>query len=215
MRRLRDQDPARSVPPLSPETVHTLIHNAMKDGTYPKDHNTNPNTADNGGVSGASEIERQRKRRSLLIGGVGIAAAAALVTAVVLPTLDDDGQAPPQAMQSTRLMNPSADPGAPAAMCAVPTSDYLAALPLAFAATVVSVQDGVAELEVTERFVGTPEDRVLIPDQGTDPEIDGGPLTYNPELSYLIASDGEYVLTCGLSGTDTPELRALYSAAFK
>ena len=86
-------------------------------------------------------------------------------------------------------------------------------LDLAFEAQVASIAGDSVTLHVIDRFVGEVAETVVTT-QGDGKISDGGPLVYEPGATYLIASVDGRVLSCGQSAVETPELRALYDAAF-
>jgi hypothetical protein len=97
--------------------------------------------------------------------------------------------------------------------CANVTVDSFADVDLAFEAQVASIAGDTVTLRVTDRFAGEVADTVLTT-QGDGQISDGGPLVYEPGVTYLIASVDGRVLSCGRSGVENPELRSIYDAAF-
>jgi hypothetical protein len=89
----------------------------------------------------------------------------------------------------------------------------VAAQEQAFAATVLQIEDGTVVLEVTERFTGEVADRAELTD--VDPTAnDFSGVPYKVGQSYLISAVDGIISGCGVSGTDSAELRAIYDAAF-
>lgn len=142
-------------------------------------------------------------RRAWALGGGIVAAAAA--AAFVLPA----ALTPPA--PATRLE--LAPDGGAMASCAEITPEVIAQADDAFRATVTSIEGGVVTLTVAERFAGDIGDTVEVA-QGEDSAIDGAPIVFEDDTSYLIAATDGVVATCGVSGEDSPELDTLYRDAF-
>jgi hypothetical protein len=140
--------------------------------------------------------------RTWLIAGAGTLAAAT-AAAVVLPGL--------LTPSITVLELSDADPLT--TMCLEITPDVVAAADIAFRADVTSIEGGIVSLRVTERFAGQVGDIVQV-EQGDDEPIDGAPLVFVDGATYLVATDGTTIGSCGESGIVSPELEAIYDAAF-
>jgi hypothetical protein len=141
--------------------------------------------------------------RTWLVAGAGTLAAGA-AAAAILPGL----LAPPTV---TTLELSDADPLT--TMCLEITPDVVAAADLAFRADVTSIEGGIVSLRVTERFAGEVGDIVQV-EQGDIEPIDGAPLVFVEGATYLVATDGTTIGSCGESGIVSPELEAIYDAAF-
>jgi hypothetical protein len=98
-------------------------------------------------------------------------------------------------------------------MCLEITPDVVAASDIAFRAEVTGIEGGVVSLRVTERFAGEVGDIVQV-DQGDDEPIDGAPLVFVDGATYLVSTEGTTIGSCGESGIVSPELEAIYDAAF-
>ena len=184
---LRSADPAASLSPLDPSQFHSLKGAIMTDTTTP--------------------APARRKRAPLIWGLVGGAAALAIVGAFVIPTLT----AGPEPV--TVFAAPVVDPMATSLKCAEPTVELMQTATVAFEATATSVKGGDVSLDVSNVFKGEITDKVQVL-QG-NPEIsDGGGVMYEAGTTYLLASDGENIWSCGLSGPKTAELEALYTSSY-
>lgn len=84
---------------------------------------------------------------------------------------------------------------------------------VAFAATVTSVDGDEVALAVTERFRGEVTDEVIVA-QGTDPNLEYSTGEFVAGGDYLVAVTDGAAASCGLTGPESPELRALYEEAF-
>lgn len=192
-RTLREQlgaaDPARAIAPL-PETW--LDHRMEQIMT---DSNRTTETA-----------PPARSTRRAWVPLVGIAAALTIGAAVAVPlTLG--------ATATTEQLAQPGGGGISSGSCLPVTAEGLLAQEQAFAARVISVDGDTVMLEVTERFAGEVADRVEV--QQVDvitSDFSGVPFELGE--SYLVAAGDATIRGCGLSGTDSPELRAIYDAAF-
>lgn len=144
-----------------------------------------------------------RPVRPWLVAGGGVLAAGA-AAAFLVPAL----LAPPSV---TVLRLSDADPVTQ--MCLEITPDVVAGADLAFRAEVTGIEGGTVTLRVTERFAGEVSDLVQVA-QGDDTPIDGAPLVFAAGETYLISTDSDVIGSCGESGVASPELEAIYDAAF-
>jgi hypothetical protein len=183
-------DPAAALAPVSADRLTRLTEDAMT---------TEPTTR-----PAAETAPRSRPGlRTWLIAGAGTLAAGA-AAALVLPAL----LAPPTV---TTLQLSTTDPLT--TMCLEITPDVVAAADIAFRAEVTGIEGGVVSLRVTERFAGEVGDIVQV-QQGDDEPIDGAPLVFVDGATYLVATEGTTIGSCGESGIVSPELEAIYDAAF-
>ena len=137
---------------------------------------------------------------------VGIAAALTIGAAIAVPLTV--GGTP----TTEQLAQPGGG-GISSGSCLPVTAEGLLAQEQTFAARVISVDGDTVTLEVTERFAGEVADRVEV--QQVDvisSDFSGVPFALGE--SYLVAAGDATIRGCGLSGTDSPELRAIYDAAF-
>ena len=150
-------------------------------------------------------------------GRTGLSPASAALTAAVTTALAlaltgcTAAQTEPAA---TVLQLPTSGGGLVSSSCAELTSEYLAGVPRAFRGEVVSINDGQVALNVTNTYAGDVGERVRLAQQPRDlpSEMTIGVLEVGQ--TYLIAADGDAVMACGASGLATPELQAVYDAAF-
>lgn len=190
--RLREQlrrvDPVRDLAPFPPTWLDHRMEQTMTDST---------DTA-------SATMAQPARRRPVWIA----AAAAALVAgaAIVVPlTL---GGAP-----TTEVLAHPSGGGISAGSCLPVTPEGLLSQEKAFAAQVIAVDGDTVTLEVTERFAGEVADRVEV----TQPDAidsDFSSVAFELGESYLVAAGDGTIRGCGLSGTDSSELRAIYDAAF-
>lgn len=188
-RRLRRADPAAEVDPAAARRLEQITETIMSSSIR------TPHPA------GTTEDDARRPRWILPAALVG--AAAAVAAAVVIGT---GGGASP-----TRVVAPEAV--GPATSCAVLTAEGLAMNEIAFAATVTSVDGDEVMLGVTERFRGEVADEVVVA-QGTDPNLEYSTGEFVEGEDYLVAITDGAAASCGLTGPESPELRALYDEAF-
>ncbi|MGB3911059.1 MAG: hypothetical protein WBL06_11360 [Pseudolysinimonas sp.] len=186
---LRRVDPARDLAPLPPTWLDHRMEQMMTDSTD---------------TAGAISAQPARRRRGWIVAAA--AAALAAGAAIVVPLAL--GGAP-----TTEVLAHPSGGGITTGSCLPVTPEGLSSQEKAFAARVIAVEGGTVTLEVTERFAGEVADRVEV----TQPDaIDSDFSSVSFELgeSYLVAAGDGTVRGCGLSGTDSPELRAVYDAAF-
>ncbi len=184
---LRAADPARRTAPL-PETwldhrMEQIMTETMTTPSAPA-----PNT----------------RRRWIPL--VGIAAAIAIGTAIVVPLAL--GGTP-----TTEQLGQPGGGGIASGSCIQVTPETLRAQEQAFAARAIAVDGNTVTLEVTKRFTGTVADRVEV-QQSDAITSDFSNVRFEVGKSYLVSAGDGTIRGCGLSGTDSPELRALYDAAF-
>lgn len=135
-----------------------------------------------------------------------VAAVAALVLGgVALFNGNSQPDSPPLALS---LGQPDA-----LASCIVLTPDILDDVPLAFAGTVTSIDGELVTLAVDEWYVGGDAASVeLSAPAGLEALI--GSIEFTEGGQYLISAYDGVVNYCGFSGAATPELQAVYDAAF-
>jgi len=193
--RLRGADPARDLAPLPPMWLDHRMEQIMS--------NTPSTPAAPAPESTATVTPAPRRAWiGFAAAAAGVAAAAAIAVPLVL------GGSP--------TVEPLALPeggGLASGSCLAVSAEALLDQEQAFAARVLTVEGDTVTLEVTERFAGDVADRVTVP-QVDELSSDFSLQPFAVGDAYLVvASDGS-VAGCGLSGADTPELRALYAEAF-
>ncbi|ROQ04258.1 hypothetical protein EDF54_2460 [Rathayibacter sp. PhB93] len=203
LRRLvRSTDPAEGLAPLTRAQLAEHRERAMggqaTGGPAVGGQGTDPHDSDPAAV--------RRRRSPWLIVGVGalaVGAAASLLLPFALG-VTTGGSASALRLPAT---------GGPMDMCAPVTAEALAPSQLAFRAEVASIDDGTVTLRVIDRFAGDVGDAVTVT-QAAESAVDGAPIVFERGIDYLIAADGDTILTCGLSAADSPELTSLYREAF-
>ncbi len=190
-RRLRDLDPAREVAPLPEHRIEEIMTRTTTQ--YPSD-DTQP--------IDLSEL-KDRRRTRLAAGFAAVAAAAAIVTAVVISR---------PAPGETLALDLPPDGGAMMS-CLQITPDVIAGNDVAFEGRVTSIDGDNVTLEVLHQYTGEAASAVTIP-QGTDDLIELTIGRLEVGETYLISAVDGVVATCGQSGVSSPELKAIYEAAF-
>ncbi|MCJ1686745.1 hypothetical protein [Rathayibacter sp. VKM Ac-2927] len=203
LRRLvRSTDPAEGLAPLT--RAQLAEHRERATGGQATG---GPAVGGPGTDPGDSDPAAVRRRRSpWLIVGVGalaVGAAASLLLPFALG-VTTGGSASALRLPAT---------GGPMDQCAPVTAEALAPSQLAFRAEVASIDDGTVTLRVIDRFAGDVGDAVTVT-QAAESAVDGAPIVFERGIDYLIAADGDTILTCGLSAADSPELTSLYREAF-
>ncbi|WP_433730134.1 hypothetical protein ACQP2Y_19270 [Actinoplanes sp. CA-051413] len=204
--RLRDADPAAHLAPLSPDRTARLLEDSMitEFGTAPP-------------------RPRPVRRWALAAAGLVLVAAAATGTGAVLRAFDGPGPGPgvgagpvpglptvSPAVTVTRIVVA----GDTAAKCMPPDPAILARVQLAFAGTVERIAGGTAVLHVTHLYAGPLTGVVEVAQSDGNSEALIGATVFEPGRQYLVAATDGQALVCGYSGLATPELQALYDAAF-
>ncbi|ROP48723.1 MULTISPECIES: hypothetical protein [unclassified Rathayibacter] len=203
LRRLvRSTDPAEGLAPLTRAQLAEHRERAMggqaMGGQAVGGQGTDPHDSDPAAV--------RRRRSPWLIVGVGalaVGAAASLLLPFALG-VTTGGSASALRLPAT---------GGPMDQCAPVTAEALAPSQLAFRAEVASIDDGTVTLRVIDRFAGDVGDAVTVT-QAAESAVDGAPIVFERGIDYLIAADGDTILTCGLSAADSPELTSVYREAF-
>jgi hypothetical protein len=190
---LRGADPARDLAPLPPMWLDHRMEQIMSD----------PTSASAAPAPAPSAPSAPRRAwLAVAIAATGLAAAAAIAVPLVLggsPTVE------PLALPDGA--------GLAGGSCLPVTADGLLDQEQAFAARVLSVEGETVTLEVTERFAGDVADRVTVPQ--VDPMAsDFSQAPFAVGDTYLVVATDGSIAGCGLSGPESPELRALYSEAF-
>lgn len=196
-RALRDQlraaDPARALPPASPTWLDHRMEQIMTDQS--------PTTT----TTVAPEAPRRAFQRWMPV--VGVAAGLAIAAAIVAPVVLGGPEPTVEALQ------PPMDGGLASGSCLVLEPATVAAQEQAFAATVLQIQADTVLLEVTERFVGDVADRVEVTQvDAVSSDFSGVPFAVGQ--SYLVGAVDGTITSCGVTGADSAELRAVYDAAF-
>jgi len=186
---LRRIDPARDLAPHPPTWLSHRMEQIMTDPT---------------GTTNGTIVAPARTRSRWI--AAAAAAALAVGAAIVVPL------ALAGAPTSEVLALPS-DGGITTGSCLPVTPEGLSTQEKAFAANAISVDGDTVTLEVTERFAGDVADRVEVT-QLDAIDSDFSSVSFEVGESYLVAAGDGMVRGCGLSGTDSPELRAVYDAAF-
>ena len=194
-RAMRDQlravDSAGALPPVSPTWL---------------DHRMEQIMTEQSSSTPTATLVPSRPRFRPWMALVGVAAALVTAAAITVPIVLGGTQQTVETLQPTQ--------GGPAGVsCIQLTPETVALQDQAFAATVLRVDGTKAVLEVTERFAGDVADRVEVTQStGGDPDLSSVPFELGKD--YLVGASGGRVSGCGITGLDTPELRAIYVAAF-
>lgn len=200
--RLRDADPAASLPARDPDRVARLLEEAMS-------HDTELDTVTESRETGT----RGRSPLTWLVA----AATVVLIAAAGLFTFVDRGDGPtaPPTAGGEPTVTELAMPAAAAGRCMVPNAELLSGAAYAVDAEAVSIDDGTVTLEPSEWYAGDPTDLVEVDQGSADMAALIGATQFEEGQRYLVAgtADGQ-VMVCGFSGTHSEELAALYSQAF-
>ncbi len=193
--RLTDHDPLKRQPHIHPaEPPAHLLEQIMNTPTLITNESTsNPPTA----------AGRHRARR-WIFGGAGLGTVAAV--AGILAFTGGSPAAPSAVQLGLGTDNVMAS-------CMPVSADILDDMPLAFAGTIVSVEGEIVTLDVTRWFVGGDTDQVILT-AAAGMEASIGGIAFEPGGTYLVSATDGVVNYCGYTGSATPELQAVYDAAF-
>lgn len=192
--RLRAADPVPAAVPVQPPRhprARTLVERIMTDTQAPVSLDPAP---------------RAGSRRGLAVAAAAAAVVALAAGAVALGGGGDDEPT------SVALTLPADDM---MAMCLEVTPATLRDVAtLAFEGTVTSTDAATTTLSVDRWFAGEEVDEVVVttPD-GSDTALLGS-ITFEAGGSYLVAADDGEVRSCGLTGSASPELEAIYEEAY-
>ncbi|KQQ03637.1 MULTISPECIES: hypothetical protein [unclassified Rathayibacter] len=182
--RMRSADPARGLAPLTAEELGAHLAAATGDDT-PRHTPT--------------------RRSRWMIAGVGALSAGAAASLLLPLAFGVGGGA------ASTLQLPST--GGPMDMCSPVDAAALEPAEVAFRAEATGIDQGVVTLRVVDRYAGQVADTLEVT-QSPESAVDGAPITFEPGVDYLVAASGGVILTCGLSGPDSPELESVYREAF-
>ncbi|GAB3136045.1 hypothetical protein [Marisediminicola antarctica] len=189
---LRAADPARALPPASPTWLDHRMEQIMTDQS--------PST-----TTGTPEKPRPAFTRWMPV--VGVAAGLAIAAVIVVP-LALGGPEP-----TVEALRPPLGGDLASGSCLVLEPATVAAQEQAFAATVLEIQGDTVVLEVTERFAGDVADRVEVTQvDAITSDFSGVP--FEVGKSYLVGASNGTITSCGVTGADSTDLRAVYDAAF-
>ena len=188
---LRAVDPARALPPASLTWLDHRLEQIMTDESTT--------------TTVTPEAPRRAFRRWMPV--IGVAAGFAIAVAIVVPLALGGSEPTVEALKAPM------GGGLASASCLVLEPATIAAQEQAFAATVLEIQGDTVLLEVTKRFSGEVADRVKVTQvDAMTSDFSGVP--FEVGQGYLIGAYGGTITSCGVTGADTAELRAVYDAAF-
>lgn len=139
---------------------------------------------------------------------------ALLLVVGVAGCASEDDAGPGDAGASPAVVDLVAGPGPAGVRCIPVTSESVARMPLALRGTAVTVADDEVVLDVEEWYVGGDAGQVRLEPGGPVGPTLFGDVAYAEGESYLITASEGRVSVCGFSGPATPELQAIYDAAF-
>jgi hypothetical protein len=150
---------------------------------------------------------RERSRTPWFAAIAAVAVAVVAVGAIAIGSGGDD------AVVAGNPMELTAGPSDIMASCLAPSADVLRGVEVAFAGTVTTIEGEIVTLEVTQWYVGGDAPSVVV----TAPaglEALTGSVPFAVGDDFLVSATGGIVNYCGLSGSATPEMQAMYDAAF-
>lgn len=155
-----------------------------------------------------TEAPRASRSRTPWFAGIAAAVVAVIaVGAIIVGSNSGDSVVAGDPMEL------SAGPSDALASCLAPSADVLRDVEVAFAGTVTTIDGEVVTLEVTEWYVGGDAPAVIVTaPAGLEALIGSVPFAVGDD--FLVSATGGVVNYCGLSGAATPEMQAMYDAAF-
>ena len=214
--------------------MSTEIDDTIDDTTHNTTHDTTLNTARTGGDSGGRRgvgepIPIHRRPRRGLVAALAAAAVAALAVggaaiggafdrgddepSIAVPD-DPTGGADtptPEKLKVLELSTGDIDPSM--MMCIAIDATVVAQSPVAFKATVDTVDAELVTMTVDEWYQGGDAQVVSLTAPDGMQALLGG-IDFVPGQQYLVSAVDGVISYCGLSGPATPELQALYDQAF-
>lgn len=213
--RLRAQDPAASLPPADPSRVARQLEDVMDADLTTEDREHHPDHPDH---EDRSTGTRDRSPLTWLVGAAAVLIAG--VGVAVLLNDEPDSASPPSASPSAPAADPEPivtrleAPTPSAAKCMVPDVAVVAQAEVAFAGTVDQVSGEVITLAPDRFYAGAATDVVEVRSSPELLQALVGAVDFQQGERYLVSASDGAVRVCGLSGPFTPDLEALYVAAF-
>ena len=198
---LRRADPAASLTPITPDRVPRLLEDAMS----------------------STVIEKKKPAAPMWLAAAAVALVAVGGATVAIGGWPGGSGTPPgQVAAPPAKQDPQQQPvvarinaGSGAqAKCIPPSPEFLRPVDLAFEGTVTGIVNGLVTLDVVKVWSGERADVVEIAqtDGATEALLAG--THFEVGETYLVAAEDGQAKICGYSGVASPELRALYDAAF-
>ena len=196
--RLTGHDPLQRQPYIHPaEPPAELLEQIMNTPTITRPEPSAPSNTPSG--------RPNRSRRGWIFGGAGLGTAAAVAGIIAF-----SGGSP--APVSTLELDLGQDDIM--ASCLPVSADIVAGTDLAFAATVTSIDGETVTLDVTRWYAGGEADQVVLTAPAGMEALIGG-IAFEQGGAYLVSATADLTVNyCGLTGPATPELQAVYDAAF-
>ena len=194
--RLRDADPAATLPPADPSRVARLLEDAMSHDTMTESRET--------GTRGRSPL-------TWLVAAAAVALIAAAGAFAFYP--QDPDPVPPTASEPTvtELTMPEASAG----RCMVPSAETLQGAAYAFDGTVTAIENDTATLEIDRWYAGDETDQVAVDQSSADfASLILAPVFEEGQRFLVAGTDDGSVMVCGFSAPYSADLADLYAEAF-
>jgi hypothetical protein len=195
--RLQASDPAGSLPSAAPHEAARLLEDVMATELT--------NESREIGTRGRGPLTWLVAAAALVvIAGVGFLGFHALAG-----DADDGGGTAVQSV--TELDVPAA---AGMGKCMVPNAEAMAGADVAFDGTVTSIVGDQVTLEPSHWYAGDPTDRVVVTAPSEQLQQVTSAVIFQAGGRYLVSATDGRVSLCGFSAPYTPDLAAVYAAAF-
>jgi len=195
--RLRDADPAATLPPADPDRVSRLLEDTMSLDTPTESRATGT---------------RRRSPFTWLVAAAAVVLIVVAATVVLMgrgetPGTPPTAEPPPDSVQLTL-------PEQGAGRCMVPSPEVLGRAQVAFDGVVTSVSDGRVVLRPTLFYAGGPADQVEVAQMTRSVRDLVLGVRFREGGRYLVAANDSQVMVCGFSGAYDAGLADLYEEAF-
>lgn len=223
------------IEPVSSAAMRSLLEDTMNtpldthDHDHGDDHNHDHGNHDHAGHDhgGHRHDARRTDRRWPLLAGAAAVVALAIGGAALAGVFDSgdandvaapavtsgvpDATTPPDKLKVLELSSGDTDPVMMS--CLVPSAEFLADMPVAFAATVDAVEGDIVTMTVDRWYTGGDAQKItLTATLGMEALIGGIP--FEAGQQYLVSATNGVVNYCGFSGPVSPELQTMYDQAF-
>ena len=211
--RLRENDPARSLPPVDTDRAARLLRETMHTDEQIPGAQPAPRPA--------APREAGARDRSPLTWVVAAAAVVLIAGAALFGVLRHDETAtvpsagPSVAARQSTTELSAPQPEAYRARCMVPSDATLSRQTLAFDGTVRSIGSGSVTLAPTHFYAGDPTDLVTVRAPGSELPALVSAVKFEQGGRYLVSATDGTVSICGLSAPWSADLAGLYHRAFE
>lgn len=211
--RIARNDPALggTTSPITGAAARELLEEIMNTPLDTRhDDSIRPDTAPQVGGAPTRRATFGGARRGWLAGAAAVGVGGLALAGAAIGGAFSSG---PQAADAPPVVLSLGEGQDPMASCLPVSADVLAPVPLAFAGTATEVDGERVVLDVTTWYAGGDAETVELTATAGMEALIGG-IEFEVGQPYLVSAYDGIVSYCGLSGPATPELQAVYDAAF-